>query len=258
MTTANFSWISALFYFTFYLSEGNMYESIDSKVYRWDALPIEQAKTGEDRPILHGKTTVFEELEIHATKLNSGKSIDPKNHDHEKLIIVKEGKITLSIGESAKILGPGSVVLIMPGNKYKLTNSEKTSATFYFLLWKTNGFSQKNSPAKSVMVNWNDVAFTTTSKGGKRQVLNHPTAMFDEFEMHVTTLNKGMKSHDQHTHVDEEIILVIKGEVEELIDSQPHKAKKGDLIFLQSNIPHGIRNIGNGPCEYFAFKWINK
>ncbi len=260
MVTSALSWISALLCFSFFLSDTNEHGFVESRVYHWDSLPIEQVKTGENRAILHGKTTVFEELEIHSTTINPGKtaSLNSNQRDFEKLIIVKEGEITHSIGKSKKILGPGSVALIMPGDKYKLTNTENTSATFYCLSWKTNGFLRKTTSASSTMVDWNDVAFTQTSKGGKRQILNHPTTMFDEFEMHVTTLNKGMKSHDQHTHIDEEIILVIKGEVEELIDGKPLKAKTGDLIFLQSNIPHGIRNIGDGPCEYFAFKWINK
>lgn len=45
------------------------------------------------------------------------------------------------------------------------------------------------------------------------------------------------------------------GQVEELIDGSPYRVGPGSLIFLRSNIPHGIRNIGRGQCEYYAFKW---
>ena len=82
-----------------------------------------------------------------------------------------------------------------------------------------------------------------------------PTSMLAEFEIHTTMLNEGMKSHDQHTHVEDEIIIVRYGEVEEMIDGKPHKAGPGSVIFLESDVPHGIRNIGEGPCEYYAFKW---
>ena len=85
--------------------------------------------------------------------------------------------------------------------------------------------------------------------------MRKPTALLNEFEMHVTTLNEGEKSHDPHTHVAEEIILVRFGKVEELIDGQAYQVGSGFLIFLRSNVPHGIRNIGSGPCEYYAFQW---
>jgi (S)-ureidoglycine aminohydrolase len=79
--------------------------------------------------------------------------------------------------------------------------------------------------------------------------------MLAEFEIHTTMLNEGMKSHDQHTHTEDEIIIVRYGQVEEMIDGTPHQAGPGSVIFLGSDVPHGIRNIGEGPCEYYAFKW---
>jgi uncharacterized cupin superfamily protein len=94
-----------------------------------------------------------------------------------------------------------------------------------------------------------------TSKGGRRSIMKVPTSMLAEFEIHTTMLNEGMKSHDQHVHVEDEIIIVRYGLVEELIDDKPYNAGPGSVIFLASNGHHGIRNIGEGPCEYYAFKW---
>ena len=79
--------------------------------------------------------------------------------------------------------------------------------------------------------------------------------MLREFEMHVTTLKEGMRSHLPHTHIDEEVILVRHGDVEEHIDGELHEVGAGSFIFLRSMIPHGIRNIGTGEAEYYAFKW---
>jgi (S)-ureidoglycine aminohydrolase len=93
------------------------------------------------------------------------------------------------------------------------------------------------------------------SKGGRRSIMRVPTSMLAEFEIHTTMLNEGMKSHDQHTHTEDEIIIVRYGQVEELIDGQAHQAGPGSVIFLESDLPHGIRNIGESPCEYYALKW---
>lgn len=235
---------------------------LESTVHNWNSIEVQKTKSGERRQILDGKTLVFDELEIHVTTLNPGKAPHGSHthQDFEELVIIKEGKIKQTIGDDEKILGPGSIVLAMPGNEHGLSNAGETVASYYIIKWKTKDYATDSDPhtISSLMLDWNDFEYTKTSKGGRRNVLRQPTSMVDELEMHVTTLEKGMKSHDQHTHIDEEIILVLKGEVEELIDDVPHQAEAGSLIFLNSMIPHGIRNIGDGPCEYFAIRWIPK
>ena len=103
--------------------------------------------------------------------------------------------------------------------------------------------------------NWEDIEFKTTSKGGRRHIMQRPTATLEELEMHVTTLNEGVTSHGEHVHGSEEIILVIKGDVEESINGTGYKAGPGSLILLMDDVPHGIRNVRKGQYEYFAFKW---
>ena len=233
---------------------------LESAVHNWNLLNVQQTKTGEYRQILDGKSMIFEQLEIHVTTLNPGKAPHGSHthQDFEELVIVKEGKIKQTIGTKEKILGPGSIVLATPGNEHGLSNAGDSQASYYIIKWRTNDFSASitKPDQTSLMLDWNSFEYKETSKGGRRHVLRQPTAILQELEMHVTTLNEGMKSHDQHTHVDEEIILVLKGEVEELINDVPHKAEAGSLIFLNSMIPHGIRNIGKGPCEYFAIRWV--
>ena len=105
------------------------------------------------------------------------------------------------------------------------------------------------------MIDWNDVAFVETEKGGKRQIIDRATTMFARFEMHVTTLNKGLVSHAPHKHQAEEVIILIKGNAEMQIGDTHNKAEPGALVFLESQGAHALKNTGNGPCEYFAFQW---
>ena len=235
---------------------------LESKVHNWRLLDVEKTSSGERRQILDGQTLVFDQLEIHATSLNPGQAPHASHvhQDSEELVIIKDGFIKQTIGEEEKILGPGSIVLAMPGDEHGISNAGETMATYYIIKWRTQNFSalSLNKRQPSVMLNWEDFVVDTNEKGNRRNVIKQPTIMVDELEMHVTTLNEGMKSHDQHTHIDEEIILVLSGEVEELINDVPHKAEAGSVIFLNSEIPHGIRNIGDGPCSYFAIRWIPK
>ena len=75
--------------------------------------------------------------------------------------------------------------------------------------------------------------------------------------MHTTALNPGLESHAQHTHREEEIILIIRGNVTMHIGDKFIPAAPGDVVFLPSMVPHALKNTGTEQCEYFAFQWRN-
>ena len=232
-----------------------------TKVYDWNKLKVEKTNSGERRQIMEGKSNDLAYLEMHETTLNPGKA-PHGSHTHadmEEMIIVKEGKVEENINGEKRVLGPGSVILVMPGDEHGIWNAGDTKASYYIIRWKTDqpvNTARAKESGGSIFYNWNDIEFQSTSKGGKRQFMNRKTALLDNLEMHVTTLNEGVTSHAEHVHSNEEIILVIKGEAEESIDGTPHRMGPGSLVFLTDEVPHGIRNAGKGQCEYFAFKWV--
>ena len=105
------------------------------------------------------------------------------------------------------------------------------------------------------MVDWHEVAFKKHEIGGIRDFFDRPTAMCEDFEMHVTNLNKNTQSHLPHTQIVEEIVLFVKGDVKIHIDGSEQNTTKGHLIFLDSNVPHAATNIGAAQCICFAFQW---
>jgi (S)-ureidoglycine aminohydrolase len=112
----------------------------------------------------------------------------------------------------------------------------------------------KNSGG-SFMVDWNDMKFVAHDKGGRRNVVDKPTALFERFEMHVTTLNAGLMSHAPHTHMPEEIILLKTGNVEMNVGDERVTLSAGGLVVLDSKIMHNLINVGKEPATYFAFQW---
>lgn len=241
---------------------GSEFEKIPTTVYDWNKLEVVKTNSGERRQIIEGKTTVLNYLEIHATTLNPGKAPHGSHvhADMEELIIVKEGLIEQDINGIKKTLGPGSVILVLPGDDHGIWNAGETVATYYIIRWKTNQPAIVENARKigeSAFFDWKDIEFHSTSKGGKRQFMQRQTALLDELEMHVTTLNEGVTSHAEHIHKNEEIILMIRGEAEESINGVPHRMGPGSLVLLTDEVPHGIKNVGNGQCEYFAFKWVS-
>ena len=230
---------------------------VRSAVYEWTNLEVQKNEAAERMPILKGSTDGFEMLEVYAKSIAVGEvSAVQKVEAFEQLIIIKKGTLEMEINCEKRMLRPGSIAVVLAGDTHGIRNTGSIMATYFILMWQIkNTGSPHDTSSTSAMVNWAEVKFESSAKGGRRNIIRQPTSMLAEFEMHTTTLDEGMKSHDPHTHVEEEIILVRYGQVEELIDGFPHPAGPGSVIFLGSNIPHGIRNIGEGPCEYYAFKW---
>ena len=107
----------------------------------------------------------------------------------------------------------------------------------------------------SIIIDFEKLEYKEHEKGGIRNYFRRSTAMCPYYEMHVTNLNPGIKSHEPHTHSAAEIILMIEGETEMEIGNEIYKAQKGDVYFLPSNVPHAIKNTGDNQCMYFAFQW---
>ncbi|MEZ5043131.1 MAG: cupin domain-containing protein [Saprospiraceae bacterium] len=235
-------------------------EKIEAQIFNWKKAEVNKEKTGKKRAFFEGSTTHFDRFIVHATTLKPGLAPHP-SHTHadlEELVIVKEGQLKVTIEGKSSILGPGSIALIMPGDEHGFENAGNTKATYYVLRYHSRS-PQNDARGKaeggSFVVNWEDTAYTPHDRGGVRHFFDRGTSMCENFEMHVTTLNVGIQSHPPHTHVGEEIILMITGNIEEYIDGKTDNAAIGDIVFLASQVPHAPTNIGKKQCTYFAFKW---
>jgi (S)-ureidoglycine aminohydrolase len=231
-----------------------------SGVYRWQELPTIKEATRDRKQLMDGSTIDLSSLEIHTSTLQPGKAPHPSHThtDEEELIIVKEGKLKATIKDKSTILGPGSIAVAIPGEEHGFENGGDTNTTYYILKFKSklalNADRGKNAGG-SFMIDWNDLKKIDSEKGSRRNVFDRATSMFDRFEMHVTTLNKGLVSHAPHQHRAEEIIILIKGSAEMQIGNEHIKFEPGDLVFLESQVLHALKNKGDEPCEYFAFQW---
>jgi quercetin dioxygenase-like cupin family protein len=241
---------------------------ITSSTYEWKQSAVQTTATGKIRSVLNGPTMTLELLDVVAITLNSNQMIPPSQipPNVEDLLIVTDGSVEAILNGNRNLLGNGSVMLATPGDTIGLRNVQNDSATYVRIR-----FQPKNPPkldqakldtAKPVnvplVIDWAKTKLKETKKGGRRDIMNQPTALLQQLEIHVTTLNEGEISHAAHTHPDEEITLVRRGDVEVTIKGSPFRLGSGSLIFLSSNDLHGIRNAGQGQCEYYAIRWITK
>lgn len=248
--------------FSFFISSGLMAQkdTLPSKVFSWNTAKVQKEGKIERRKFLEGSTLDLSNLEIHTSTLLPGESNHPPKAttDAEELIIIKEGYVTATVEDSTKMLGPGGLILLMAGDKQSITNTSKKSATYYVLLFKSkDGLDNQRGKAggRSLIKDWSEYVTLQTDKGESRPIFDRPTGMFKRFDVHATALNPGKASHPPHTHRTEEIILMIKGNGEMQIGETFHKAITGDVILLNSNVPHAFKNTGDKQCGYFAIQW---
>ena len=233
---------------------------ITSGVYKWNDLPVKNDGQREGRKILEGSTWNFEYFEIHATTQDKGAIPRPPHaqKDIEEVIIIKEGKIKCTIGDKTAILGAGSVILVPPQEMQTFENVGEGPLTYYVLMFRSKkpmDMERSQKAGGTLLLNKDSLAYTEKDGRGTRKYFERPTAMCERYEMHTTTLNKKGPSHAPHQHIETEIMLVIDGEVEMIIDGKPYQGGKGDLFIVESEKMHGISNLGDKPCTYFAFKW---
>ena len=235
--------------------------ALPSGVYRWAELPVQPTPVGERRAIIDGRSLDLDPLLVHATTVGPGQAAHaPHAHpDLEEMVIVKSGQLRVTCGADEKLLGPGGIALLTDGVMHGLSNPGTAPVTYYVFRYRTapvaGGSASDDSARASLLRDWSEVEFQPFATGGRRQMFNRATPMLENFAVHVTTLNGGLQNHATHTHRVEEMVLILKGEVELQIGDAWHRASAGDLIFLESQIPHALRNVGTGPTEYFAIQW---
>lgn len=235
-----------------------------SGVYDWQNLLPVRTRSGFVREIIKNPTRSLEMFEIKAVTLKAGKSLKGYTvaPDFDELVIIKEGSVMITINGESKTLEQGSIAVAPQGSKVIIKNPMKNEITFYSFRLKPRPVAAPKAPFRitgekpALFREWNSIEFKPSANGGRRDLLKEPTSSLKELEIHTTALKAGLPSHAAHTHPDEEIILVRFGTVEETINGKPFRLGPGSVIFLTNDDSHGIRNAGEGQCEYYAIRWL--
>ncbi len=253
----HYSLIFILQFFT--LSSLCQLKTINYGVYHWNDFIIKKEKDRESRKILEGTTNEFAFFKIHATTQYKGAKPKPVHtqKDVEELIIIKEGKMKCTIGNKTTILGKKSVLLIPPNEPQQFENIGDTLTyyVFQFRAKKPMNMERSKNAGGALIINADTL---TEKKNGDKSAIKYfdkGTTMCENFEMHITNLFKKMPSHNPHQHVDTEIMLMLEGTTEAIIDGIKYTANVGDFYIAESGKMHSIANATDKPCSYFAFKW---
>jgi (S)-ureidoglycine aminohydrolase len=235
-------------------------QPVSSGVYTWKDWLIKEPDHRETRRIISGTTPEFDYFEAHATTQEKGALPRPAHaqKDREELIIIKEGTMKCTIGNQTKTIGAGSVILIPPQEMQSFENVGNGPLTYYVFVFRSKkpmDLERSKKAGGALILNVDSLEFKKTEKGGGRKYFDRPTAMCENFEMHVTQLQGAGPSHAPHQHIETEVILIIEGSTSMVIDGKTYTGGPGDVYIMESGKMHGITNVADKPCSYFAFKW---
>ena len=77
---------------------------------------------------------------------------------------------------------------------------------------------------------------------------------------HASALAPGPSPHPPHTHLDEELLIILAGEVDLVLPSCPggrreRRLTANQFVYYPANFPHTLRAVGPQPANYLMFKW---
>ena len=100
------------------------------------------------------------------------------------------------------------------------------------------------------------------------KLFNGFSRLMKNLSCHVGVLSEGKMPHPLHQHAEEEVMVILCGELEctTAQDRLPYgkkqdRLKRGSVIYLSAYHQHTIRSIGPGPAEFLIIRWkgtINK
>ena len=126
-------------------------------------------------------------------------------------MMVKEGKLWVTVNGVSRALSAGSVALALPGDRITKSNIGGTPATYYLFTYRSKApmdLNRGKQAGGSFMVDFDEQSEKTTGSGVQRPMLNRPTAMFKRFESHWSSVNEGLRNHQTHTHRADEFMGV--------------------------------------------------
>ena len=232
---------------------------VKAGVYRWADLKEVTSGRRIERLVLTGSTLDLDTLDVRAITLpaSTGPDTSAAHDSTETFMLIKEGRLLVTLNGVSRPLGAGSVALALPGDRQVVSNIGNTPATFYLFSYRSRApmdLTRAKQAGGSFMVDYGELTQKPTPVGVRRDVLNRPTAMFKRFESHWSSVKQGVRNHATHTHRADEFMMMTAGNVEMLIGKAQPPATVGDVVFLGSMIPHSLASKGVGPAQYLVIQ----
>lgn len=110
-------------------------------------------------------------------------------------------------------------------------------------------------PGGSFIVHAAEAKDRPTPNGARADYCDRATPTLARFEVHRTTLLPGRMPHAAHRHEREEMMIVLRGELEAALEGKKTPSSEGSVFFMASNDLHGVTNIGEKTATYLVLNF---
>lgn len=114
----------------------------------------------------------------------------------------------------------------------------------------------ENATYNAADVKTEDATDDGKATGKVQFYLDGPTSGTRSLHAGRFVLNPGASPHAPHTHPDEEVLIVSRGQGEIIVDGKTTPVKAGAMMFTDANVSHGIKNTGERPLEFYWVKYV--
>lgn len=120
---------------------------MSSAAFDWNGIPAKSTDVGSVRSFFKARTPTLEELEVHVTTLDPGKSPHPPHrHPNEEMLIIRQGTVEVLVDGDWKRVGPGSVVFFASNHLHGLRNVGAGPAIYHVINWKSTATPATTEP----------------------------------------------------------------------------------------------------------------
>ena len=113
-------------------------------------------------------------------------------------------------------------------------------------------------PQKSRVIRWEDTHVNQAGWGSMHRYLTGETFATERAYVAAAVIQPGKAVHAEHRHAEEEYLAIIEGEGTWALDGKQFPAKRGDLLYVEPWVYHGLTNTGSQPLVFLVIKYNGK
>lgn len=120
------------------------------------------------------------------------------------------------------------------------------------------GTAAKPKVLRSGIVGWDAVAADQADWGEMRRYFTGETAGTQNVLAAVAVIQPGKAIHRAHRHAEEEYLVLVTGSGTWSLDGKEFPAKRGDILYAEPWVYHGLTNSGNEPLIFVVVRFSSK
>lgn len=120
------------------------------------------------------------------------------------------------------------------------------------------GVATRPSVLESRVVTWKDASSHKADWGEMRTYFRGETSGTKDVFSAVAVVEPGKAVHRAHRHVEEEYLIVNEGSGMWQLGEKTFPARKGDMLYVEPWVYHGLVNTGNEPLVFTVIKFSGK